>query len=490
MTGFPNRMSALIALTTLAAVSAMASGAPAEVTSGRLVLIEAYTMETTPGGDDIPASQREAIRRAVRDHLVRRGWYQPVRDAADPVPRAWVPSTYPFFPLAGRFGRDLFQRNFLDLDPATNALLDFNCSEYTYDGHLGHDVTIRGFAEKDIGVPVYSALDGLVVRTDDGHYDENGGGTPDSPLANHVVIDHGNQQVAYYWHLKNGSVQVGAGEEVVAGQQIGLAASSGWSSWPHLHFETHVNGSPVEPSRGDCNPGPSGWAKQERIKEATYLSDFAFSYEGPGEIARLLPWDMPRTGQIALDDPVTYFWFQVKSQPANAPWRVVFHRPDGSVAHDEEGVFATPFNRGTWWYFGFDVADMHVVSGTWEVEVFLASKSMGVMPLEVVERRARAFNRPPAPVKVSFAPRRPRAGEVLSCLVTADLLLDDPDYDVVRFEYEWIVNGEVVRRLQSAAHSDVLPRDALQRGDKVRCTVTPSDGRAVGPTATRTRKSK
>jgi murein DD-endopeptidase MepM/ murein hydrolase activator NlpD len=32
------------------------------------------------------------------------------------------------------------------------------------------------------------------------------------------------------------------GEQVVAGQPIGLSGTSGHSSGPHLHFEVHVNG--------------------------------------------------------------------------------------------------------------------------------------------------------------------------------------------------------------------------------------------------------
>ncbi|NKB90296.1 MAG: peptidoglycan DD-metalloendopeptidase family protein [Acidobacteria bacterium] len=464
---------------------------PIAATAGRLVLIQGFPTAATPGGDDIPAERRAEVEQAVREYVRDVGWYRP-----DPGPvlrngNSAVPGRYSFYPMAGRLGRDIFHRNFVDLDPRPNSLQDFNCTTYTYDGHLGYDTTVRSFAEKDVGVPVYAALNGLVIRTDDGHYDENGGVGAPSTMANYVVIDHGNQQVAYYWHLKNGSVVVQAGDEVVAGQQIGQTASSGFSNWPHLHFETHVAGAVIEPSSGGCNPGESGWTDPIRVVSSLYLDDFGFRDSGmPGDPMKRLPWGMESTGHLTLKDPVAYFWFQVKSMPASAPWRAVFRRPNGSVAYEESGAFSTPFNRGSWWMFGFDVADMHEITGTWEMEFYLGGRKMGVFPVEVVQRRAQKVNRPPKPVKVRLWPKRPRAGEVLSCHVTADLLLDDPDYDVVIFRYEWTVNGEVVRKINSAAHSDVLRADALRRGDRVRCAVTPSDGVDSAPTKARGRRVK
>ncbi len=52
-----------------------------------------------------------------------------------------------------------------------------------------------------------------------------------------VVIDHGNAEFSVYAHLVPGSVRVGVGDAVSAGQPIGRLGSSGNSTEPHLHFQ-------------------------------------------------------------------------------------------------------------------------------------------------------------------------------------------------------------------------------------------------------------
>lgn len=59
-----------------------------------------------------------------------------------PAPKADL--VYPFFPQAGILGQDLYIINFADLDPSRN-ILDWDCTGYTYDGHHGHDSSIRSF---------------------------------------------------------------------------------------------------------------------------------------------------------------------------------------------------------------------------------------------------------------------------------------------------------------------------------------------------------
>ncbi len=64
--------------------------------------------------------------------------------------------------------------------------------------------------------------------------------------------------------------------------------------------------------------------------------------------------------------------------------------------------------------------------------------------------------------------------------VATDLVLDDPDYDIVRYHYVWTVDGLVMRDVTTAAHSDAFPRRTAPRGSLVTCTVTPSDGTDTG----------
>ena len=119
----------------------------------------------------------------------------------------------PFFPQAGVLGRDLFLNNFTDQDPSSGLFRDWDCSNYSYDGHHGHDSLIRSFREQAIGVPVFAVLPGVVVSTHDGEPDENTVWSAEN-LANFVSIDHGGGYTGLYFHLRRGSVAVTPGQTV------------------------------------------------------------------------------------------------------------------------------------------------------------------------------------------------------------------------------------------------------------------------------------
>jgi murein DD-endopeptidase MepM/ murein hydrolase activator NlpD len=84
------------------------------------------------------------------------------------------------------------------------------------------------------GQPIWAADEGVVISA--GY---NGG------FGYATVIDHGQGLATLYAHQT--TIQVGYGESVRRGEQIGLVGSTGLSTSCHLHFEVRVNGTPVDP---------------------------------------------------------------------------------------------------------------------------------------------------------------------------------------------------------------------------------------------------
>ncbi len=62
---------------------------------------------------------------------------------------------------------------------------------------------------------------------------------------NYTCIQHGGGLSTCYGHQS--SITVSAGQSVSQGEVIGAVGSTGSSTGPHLHFETRVNGSAVDP---------------------------------------------------------------------------------------------------------------------------------------------------------------------------------------------------------------------------------------------------
>lgn len=100
-----------------------------------------------------------------------------------------------------------------------------------YKLHTGTDYPGNG-----CGTPIYAAAAGSVKIT----YPSWSGVL--------VAIDHGGGVVTQYGHMYGNDIVVKSGDHVVAGQQIGLMGTNGWSTGCHLHFEVKVNGGFVNPA--------------------------------------------------------------------------------------------------------------------------------------------------------------------------------------------------------------------------------------------------
>jgi murein DD-endopeptidase MepM/ murein hydrolase activator NlpD len=103
--------------------------------------------------------------------------------------------------------------------------------------HKGVDITAP------TGTSVHDAADGVVVQAE-----MVAGG-----LGRLVIVDHGGGLQTYYAHLSK--ILVHAGQEVRRGEVIGQVGTSGRTTAPHLHYEVHVGGTPVNPHKYLANAG-------------------------------------------------------------------------------------------------------------------------------------------------------------------------------------------------------------------------------------------
>ncbi|MCB0668418.1 MAG: M23 family metallopeptidase, partial [Saprospiraceae bacterium] len=66
-----------------------------------------------------------------------------------------------------------------------------------------------------------------------------------SGFGNHIMINHGYGYETLYGHLSTMEVKVG--QSVKKGEVIGKVGSTGTSTAPHLHYEVHYKGRPINP---------------------------------------------------------------------------------------------------------------------------------------------------------------------------------------------------------------------------------------------------
>ena len=98
----------------------------------------------------------------------------------------------------------------------------------------------RNHAGVDIGAAVGTAVRAAACGTVSSAGDDGSG------YGNLICVAHSSTFSTCYAHLSK--VLVSPGERVEAGQVIGRAGMTGRTSGPHLHFETRVDGSPVDPA--------------------------------------------------------------------------------------------------------------------------------------------------------------------------------------------------------------------------------------------------
>ena len=103
-------------------------------------------------------------------------------------------------------------------------------SNLSHKGEIALDFNVK------IGTTICAARSGVVVAS---YGESNRGGHKAEYMndGNHVIIEHSDGSQAMYWHLQFKGALVNVGDTVKAGQVIGRSGNTGYSAFPHLHFE-------------------------------------------------------------------------------------------------------------------------------------------------------------------------------------------------------------------------------------------------------------
>ncbi|MEM7168662.1 MAG: M23 family metallopeptidase [Pseudomonadota bacterium] len=143
------------------------------------------------------------------------------------------------------------------------ARADFACGIRAQEGHQGTDFVLSSLAQMAEGVDVLAAADGEVTRVRDGEPDHVlGAEAPDfdagRECGNGLLIDHGDGWQSQYCHMAQGSLTVGPGDAVAAGEPLGRVGLSGKTQFPHLHFNLFKDGEAMDPYDGQPIAAPCG----------------------------------------------------------------------------------------------------------------------------------------------------------------------------------------------------------------------------------------
>ncbi len=192
-------------------------------------------------GECIPIAERQAVEAVLEAniaYLEKLGLIAPA-DQQQIVSFDWPVRQKPGVNDPGFYGI----ANFVDEDYTAN-ILDYECSNRSYDGHQGTDISSWPFSWIKMAndeVEAIAAAAGTIIAKFDGNFDQQCVWTNDP--ANAIILQHADGSRSWYWHLKKFSLtNKVVGETVSKGEFLGVVGSSGRSSGPHLHFEVRGAG--------------------------------------------------------------------------------------------------------------------------------------------------------------------------------------------------------------------------------------------------------
>lgn len=236
---------------------------------------------------------------------------------------------------------------------------DYNCGIRTYDNVNGYNHSGTDFGLWPFGwfkmdqnmVEVVAAAPGVILEKDDGNPDRSCNGSVQSTNWNAVYIQHADGSVAWYGHLKRGSLTFKpVGSTVEAGEYLGSVGSSGFSTDPHLHFELYSsNNQLIDPYAGSCNVlngTDSWWLQQEPyVKKQVNALTIHRSLLSIGNNCPAENVEKPNElRSVAADEASFYIYVWGRDMERNDRITTALYRPNGSLYSSVSYIsnFASP----------------------------------------------------------------------------------------------------------------------------------------------------
>lgn len=334
------------------------------------------------GGMDLPAdvlsdTERQAIQAQIDLNVARlttEGAF--AMDADTAVALSW--------PLSATNGLDDYGYHgisgFVDHDSRYGYLEDYTCGDRTYDlsgyNHKGTDFFTWPFAWNKMDndeVSVVAAAPGTIVYKQDGHDDrscdiDSGGSW------NAVYVRHADNSVAWYGHLKNGSLtSKGVGDTVTTGEVLGVVGSSGNSTGPHLHLELYDSGANlVDPYADQCNPIVSWWQAQRPYYDTAVNKVMTGS--APVQWTECPNQTITNEQTEFSGGDIVYFTTFYRDQRAGQVSQYTIYQPDNSIFYDWTHSSTADHYAASWWWWSFALPS-NAMSGMWRFEVVFAGQT-------------------------------------------------------------------------------------------------------------------
>lgn len=260
-----------------------------------------------------------------------------------------------------------------------DKITDYKGGTRSYDtqngyNHQGTDIFIWPYRWKmvdDNGLEVIAAAPGQIIYKHDNQFDRNC--AFNNNRWNAIYIKHSDGSVAWYGHVKKGSLtSKEIGNFVAQGEYLGIVASSGNSTGPHLHFEVYEDDSYSKSKLIDPYSGPSNnwnnnsWWESQKPYKNPWINALTTN-SAPPNFGNCPQTEITNEKNLFKLNQLVYFIVFLKDQLGESFNLKVF-KPDNSLAYNWNRNLTKDYYASYWWF-----SKKLNIKGEWRIECTLST---------------------------------------------------------------------------------------------------------------------